>query len=130
MLNIVMLVFAINAELFSPGVAYTPTELSVVDGDTLKVDGINVRISNLDTPERGGRADCDAERFLATVATQRAKELVKANEVLIWPEGRSDRYKRPLVRVTVNGADWAEILIEESLAVKWAGRQHDWCKLN
>ncbi len=74
------------------------------------------------------RAECDAERFLAAIATTRSEELVRSpNKVTIWPEGRADRYDRPLVRVTVNGNDWADILIEENMAVPWSGRQHDWC---
>lgn len=109
------------------GAAYTPEAVTVVDGDTLKVDGVNVRISNLDTPERGGRAECDAERFLAVVASKRAEALVAQGDLVIVPEGRVDRSKRPLVRVTVGGVDWASIMIADSLAVAWAGRQHDWC---
>ena len=115
------------AALLQPGVAYAPTKVEVVDGDTLRVDGVKVRISNLDTPERGGRAACDAERFLAAVASRRAESLVKSTKIEIWPEGRADRYDRALARVTVNGEDWAAILIAENLAVAWAGRQHDWC---
>lgn len=114
--------------LLTAGKPLQTTDISVIDGDTLRVDGISVRISNLDTPERGGRAECDAERFLAAIATKRSEELVRSpNKVTIWPEGRADRYDRPLVRVTVNGNDWAEILIEENMAVPWRGRQHDWC---
>lgn len=117
----------VAAALLEPGVAYAPDKVEVVDGDTLRVDGVKVRIANLDTPERGGRAACDAERFLAAVASKRAESLVKSAKVVIWPEGRADRYDRPLARVTVNGEDWAAILIAENLAVAWAGRQHDWC---
>lgn len=113
--------------LLTAGEPYAPTEIVVVDGDTLKVDGTNIRISNLDTPERGGRAECDAERFLSANATRRAENLVATKTIVIWPEGRADKYQRPLVRVTANGEDWAEILIAENLAVTWAGRQHDWC---
>ena len=113
--------------LLTPGISYNSEDITVVDGDTLRVDGVSVRISNLDTPERGGRADCDAERYLAAVATKRSDHLVQTSKITIWPEGRADRYDRPLVRVTVDGADWASILISENMAVPWAGRQHDWC---
>ena len=123
------LIFAASAAtaLLQAGVPYTPEAVTVVDGDTLRVDDINARISNLDTPERGGRAECDAEKMLAAIASHRAEILVKGPTIVVWPEGRADRYQRPLVRVTVDGKDWAAILIGENLAVPWAGRQHDWC---
>jgi len=115
--------------LLAKGEPYAPKSVSIVDGDTLKVDGVNVRISNLDTPERGSRAECDAERFLAVQASIAAETLIVAG-VTIWPEGRADKYDRPLVRVSVNGVDWAEKMISASLAVPWEGRQHDWCGSN
>lgn len=129
-----VLVLAAAASTGSPllkaGEAYAPRAVVVVDGDTLKIDGVNARISNLDTPERGPRAECDAERFLAIAASKRAAALVKSGSIVIIPEGRADKYERPLVRVTIDGRDWASIMIEESLAVAWAGSQHDWCGTN
>ena len=115
-------------EFLQAGEAFSPDIVLVVDGDTLKVDGTNVRIANLDTPERGWRAECDAERFLATIATREAEKLVRGDKVImIVPEGRADRYQRPLVRVTVEGDDWADLMISLNVAVPWAGRTHDWC---
>lgn len=113
--------------LLTAGKPYTPNETVVVDGDTLKVDGTNIRISNLDTPERGGRAECDAERFLSAIATRRAEDIVATKAIIIWPEGRADKYDRPLARVTADGEEWADIFVAENLGVPWAGRQHDWC---
>lgn len=121
------MILTASAALLTAGQPYEPNAISAVDGDTLKVDGVSVRISNLDTPERGGRAECDAEKFLAAVASKRAQELVETGAVVIWPEGRADRYNRPLARVTVHGKDWAEIMISEFLAVRWEGHQHNWC---
>ena len=69
----------------------------------------------------------NAERFLAALATQAAQGLVADGKILIWPEGRSDKYKRPLVRVTVNSEDWAGTMIDHGLAVQWEGKRHDWC---
>ena len=53
--------------------------VKVVDGDTLKVDAradmppelamLHVRLRGVDTPEKGGRAKCDAERRAGRAAT-------------------------------------------------------------
>ena len=123
-----MTAFAIAAMTTTPpGEPYVPAVVEVIDGDTLRVDGQSVRITNLDTPERGGRAECDAERMLAAVATKRAEELIAKGEVLIYPTGKRDRYERVLARVTVNGVDWGQLMVSENVAVFWAGKTHDWC---
>lgn len=53
--------------------------VKVIDGDTLKVDAradmppelarLNVRLRGVDTPEKGGRAKCDAKRRAGRAAT-------------------------------------------------------------
>ena len=53
--------------------------VKVIDGDTIKVDAsgdfppalatLNVRLRGVDTPEKGGRAKCDAERRAGRAAT-------------------------------------------------------------
>lgn len=100
----------------------------MIDGDSLRINGVNMRVSNIDAPERGGRAECDAEKMLATVASRYGELYIEtATEILIWPEGRHDKFKMPLIRVTVDGKDWAEFLISSSAAAPWAGKRHDWC---
>lgn len=112
---------------FVAGEPYTAKEVSIIDGDTLNIDGVKVRIANIDAPERGARAACDAERFLAVQATRYAEELARRRPLVVWSEGRKDKYQRPLVRVTVNGIDWGAAMIEASLAVSWGGKRHAWC---
>ena len=61
-----------------PGMYRWPI-VKVVDGDTLKVDAradmppelarLHVRLRGVDTPEKGGRAKCDAERRAGRAAT-------------------------------------------------------------
>lgn len=120
------LIFAAAAFL-AKGEPYAPQKVEVVDADTLRVDGTKVRTAHLDAPERGPRAKCDAERFLAIQAFAFAMEMASTRPLVIWPERRADRYGRPLVRVTVAGKDWGEAMIAESLAGRWEGERHDWC---
>lgn len=61
-----------------PGVYRWPI-VKVIDGDTIKVDArgdfppalatLNVRLRGVDTPEKGGRAKCEAERRAGRAAT-------------------------------------------------------------
>lgn len=58
--------------------------LIVIDGDTIKCDGQNMRLlgwgvpfkSGVDAPKMGNRAKCDFERDLALKAKARLKELL------------------------------------------------------
>ena len=113
--------------LLTAGEPVTYSALEVVDGDTLRVDGERVRIANVDTPEtQAGQFECLAEKLLGDLATERAKTLIASGAVVIWPEGRADAYRRPLVRVMVDGVDWLDAMGPKH-AVKWEGKQADWC---
>ncbi|MEE4208748.1 MAG: thermonuclease family protein [Parvularcula sp.] len=101
--------------------------LIAVDGDTVRVGSTQMRIENLDAPETGERAECDAERMLGAIATVEAKELVQSEDVSVRATGKTDRYGRTLVLITVDGTDWAEHMIGHRLAVAWNGHRHDWC---
>lgn len=101
-------------------------EARVIDGDTVEIANETIRIENIDTPERGGRAECDAERLLAEIARLNLEALVSKGAVEIERSGR-DRYGRTLARVSVAGRDVGEELIARGVAVSWAGRRHDWC---
>lgn len=118
--------FLIAAVLFAaPASAETVT--SVYDGDTFRVGDESIRISNIDTPERGSRAECDAERFLASIAQKEAERLLTGPDVTITREPRPDKYGRTLARVTIGSEDFGDLMVAANVAVYWAGRQHDWC---
>jgi len=101
----------------------------VTDGDTFRTPtGEKIRISNIDTPEKGSRAKCDAERFLAVHARAGLVALLGQGPAEITPEPvQNDPWKRTLARVRVRGLDVGDALVNQALAVKWAGRRHNWC---
>lgn len=49
----------------------------IVDGDTLKVDGVTIRLLGIDTPETY-RSRCEAELVLGLKAKERLRQLVDA----------------------------------------------------
>jgi hypothetical protein len=57
------------------------SDLIILDGDTIKSNGITYRLIGFDTPERGDRALCNKERELAETASARLSTLVSAGEV-------------------------------------------------
>jgi len=83
----------------------------VVDGDTVDVDGIRVRLIGYDTPERG---QCGYAEAKARVA-----QLVGDSKVVVLTvDGRdvTDRYRRELAYVRRDDIDLGRVLISEGLA--------------
>ncbi len=110
--------------------------LTVVDGDTVRCDGQNLRllgdgapfVSGIDTPELRSY-QCERERDLAKRAKARLNELLAAPGFVIEHSGAVDKHGRPLVRIRMpNGRTAESYLLEESLAVIWYPNiTHDWC---
>ena len=101
----------------------------VIDGDTLEdmSADITYRIENIDTPETGPRARCQAERDLGNRATQQARTLISSGNVELRSTGRIDRYGRTIALVLIDGRDLGETLIAGGLARPWRGRREPWC---
>ncbi|RWL23164.1 MAG: hypothetical protein E5X64_32915 [Mesorhizobium sp.] len=67
-----------------------------LDGDTIVIDGTQIRIANIDAPEIRD-FHCDAERRLGLVAKRRMAELLASGEVVVHPgDPRNGRLKGPL----------------------------------
>jgi hypothetical protein len=83
----------------------------VVDGDTLDINDIRIRLSLVDTPERGQDGYQEAKNFITNVC------LNKKGEVDIDDgQRRGDRYGREIGVVYCDGVNINKELIENNLA--------------
>ena len=95
---------------------------TAIDGDTLAAGEEIIRILNIDAPETRD-AKCDAER--------RLQELLDAGDVIVTRgDGNrmTDKYGRTLARVSAQGRDVGERLVDEELARPWTGHRRPWCR--
>lgn len=114
--------------------------LLVVDGDTVKCDGENLRpmgdgapfVSGFDTPELPRYADCKEEITLGLKAALRMSELLETPGLIVEDSGERDatQQRRRLVWLRLpDGTTIGEKLIQEGLAVRWYPEYRaDWCK--
>lgn len=94
----------------------------VVDGDTLRVDGVPVRLAGLDAPELAqscARAD-GAPYPCGEAAREALRRLIDDRSVACDVRGR-DRYRRLLARCRVDGEDLGRRLVRDGLAVAYRG---------
>jgi endonuclease YncB( thermonuclease family) len=101
----------------------------VVDGDTIWLNGQNLRLQSFDTPEPyndicGGPAEVE----LAGRASARLLQLLNSSAFTV-ETGGEDRYRRTLATVRINGVDVGDILIAERLARRWPDGDEWWCPL-
>lgn len=144
MTKVMFSIAAMALALFFPviltaGQGVSCASLIVVDGDTIKCDGQNMRLlgggvpfkSGVDAPEMGNRAKCEFERDLALESKARLKELLLAGVPRIEDSGTRDRTqsRRPLVNIYLpDGREAGQVLMSEGLAREWRPKHHiDWC---
>jgi endonuclease YncB( thermonuclease family) len=99
----------------------------IVDGDTVWLNGVNLRLESYDTPEPhndicGGQA----EIALAHRASARLLQLLNSGPFTV-DAGGQDRYGRVLATIRIAGTDVGDILIAEGLARSWPNGDEFWC---
>ena len=100
----------------------------VVDGDTLWIQDVKVRVADIDTPEVF-QPQCDFEKQLGDQATNRFIELLNAGPFELHQVGDrdEDRNGRKLRVVVRDGRSLGDQLVSEGLARTWTGRREPWC---
>lgn len=99
----------------------------VVDGDTIWLQGENIRIADIDAPETH-EYGCASEKALGDRATRRLLQLVNGGPITLRSiERDTDSYGRKLRLVLVNGTSVGDTLVSEGLARYYEGSKRPWC---
>ena len=100
----------------------------VVDGDTIWLEGQNLRLASYDTPEPyDGICGGAAEVALAKKASARLLQLLNDSAITVETFGLDNTGKRTLATIRINGQDVGDILIAEKLARRWPDGEEWWC---
>lgn len=99
----------------------------VVDGDTIYLHGVKIRIAGIDAPETHD-FKCADEKNLGDRATMRLQQLLNNGAIRLTSIDRDeDVYGRKLRNVSVDGKDVGDALISDGLARGYYGRKTGWC---
>lgn len=100
----------------------------VIDGDTFRYDGSEVRMADLDAPEIFSPA-CTAERALGIQAKQELLYQLNKGPFQLVRAGRDDKdgYGRDLRLVLRDGRSVSETLVAKGVARPWSGHDQSWC---
>jgi endonuclease YncB( thermonuclease family) len=99
----------------------------VVDGDTIWLKGVKIRIADIDAPETHD-PKCASELQRGNRATQRLLQLVNSGTVTLRSIDRDeDRYGRKLRIVMVDGRSVGDTLVGEGLARPYGNGRRPWC---
>lgn len=130
------------AALFAAGVQaadYSWPVVRIVDGDTVKVDAsadlppelasLSVRLRGVDTPEKGRRAKCDAERRAASAATAFTRAAVAGAESVIVRDPAWGKWGgRVVADLILDGRRLSSTLIAAGHGRAYGGgRRGSWC---
>ena len=102
----------------------------VVDGDTFWLNGVKIRLVDVDAPEIG-KPRCAEELRLGHLATDRLIEFLNAGPFELSTSGGRlrDRFGRELFQVSRDGKSVGEVLVDQGLAHRWNGAKEPWCRV-
>lgn len=104
------------------GYVYDGNSVELICGETRET----ARLLGIDTPELRGR--CPGETAAARAAKQALTALVRSARTLVVTTGGRDRYRRPLIRLTLDGQDAAAAMIAAGQGRAYdGGPRAGWC---
>ncbi len=100
----------------------------VVDGDTLWLGGVKIRLEGIDTPEIS-RPNCSNEKKLGLKARDRLQQILNTHAFRLERRGPrdEDRYGRKLRTLVIGDTSAGAMLVSEGLARLWPDGEEFWC---
>ena len=118
----------IHWEKCRPGQPNTADKTCVVDGDTIWIEGVNIRMEGYDTPEpQTNICGGEREKALAARASDRLVELLNTRTWRLELSGGTGGFGREIGTIYVEGRHVGEILVGERLARWWPDGDEWWC---
>lgn len=113
----------------------------MLDGDTIEFSApwsplpdktIHVRLMGVDTPEHGGRAECESERNKAHQATYFVEQALQDAKVIETQPLAWDKWGgRLLSNVWLDNKSLSQMLLDAGLAKPYHGeKKSSWCASN
>lgn len=95
-------------------------QASVIDGDTIEIHGMRIRLSGVDAPESSQlcRGDDSLQYQCGAKSANELSAFIGRKVVTCEPQSR-DRYGRTVATCFVGGIDLAEWLVKNGLAFDW-----------
>lgn len=129
---LVIAALAVATSPFAVTSAKAGGNVNIIDGDTIRMDGITIRIIELDTPETF-RSRCENELVLGLAAKEHLRSLLDSGTVTYEATG-TDRYGRTLAKVHVGGVNVGQQMIRDGVALPYQpgkdaklARLRHWC---
>jgi len=109
---------------------YVTGHVTIIDGDTWKVDGVTYRHVNIDAPERDmARAECPEEVYKAGLAVTALKAAFEYGGARTYSTGKTGKYGRTLALLPMeDGREAEQVLIDIGLARYLGSPRNPWCK--
>tara|TARA_R110000850_G_scaffold117196_4_gene233545 strand:- start:246 stop:737 length:492 start_codon:yes stop_codon:yes gene_type:complete len=102
-----------------PAAAQITGRASVIDGDTLEIQGQRIRLWGIDAPESRQTCTRSVETYrCGQVAANRLDQHI-ASRPVVCVQVDIDRYRRVVARCSVGRADLGSWLVREGLAVRY-----------
>ena len=103
----------------------TDNNINVIDGDTIRLNGIKIRFSGIDAPEsnyKGKEQTCSINETVVRCGKLSKEFLIKTignNKVTCELEKKPDKYKRKLGECFINNQSLSRILVKNGYAFDW-----------
>ncbi len=95
-----------------------------VDGDTLSIGGLRMRLRGIDAPEMKQRCGGGDSQWACGVSARKALQAMAATDAVCSAHG-TDKYRRRLVRCTLGGKDVGATLVRGGFAVAYGDYTHE-----